>query len=473
MSRAAAGRIDTGRRAVPGGAGRRLPAPLACLLVLGGLLLSVTVHPYGVPPMDDTYIHLTYARNLLQGRFMEFNAGCPSSGTTSPLWTVLAVLPAAAGDSAPVLAMVLSSLVAVSALLAASRRAWALPLMLTGPFLFHASSGMETSLAALVVVVFCLRIGAAAAGRRGLSFLLAVAVLTRPELSVLAVPAVMWLRRRRKGFRATALFLLPAAAAAVLWLAWNLYSTGLPLPASFYAKVLAGGPAFDPVGLAKGLLLASPGLLLLLPFPSVRSRSTSRPEVSLVAPLLFLSALLTQPNGFFQMRYYVPFLVAAAVSVPSRWTRRTGVPPLPLLAVLLALPGVAVLASRRSDASIDVDCIDRNPAILVDRIADDDAVIAAADAGAAGWFTTGPGSPGRLLLDLDALVTPELVSRRGSDRWNLVRGVADFIIAFPVQYRGLLAPTGVGRLEPVAEYRSPRSVICGEDRVGVYRVVTE
>lgn len=44
---------------------------------------------YHIFPLDDTYIHLVYARNLAQGSGFSFNQGEPSIGTTSPLWVII------------------------------------------------------------------------------------------------------------------------------------------------------------------------------------------------------------------------------------------------------------------------------------------------------------------------------------------------------------------------------------------------
>jgi len=40
-------------------------------------------------PLDDSWIHLTFARNLAQGRGFVFNPGEPVAGSTAPLWTLL------------------------------------------------------------------------------------------------------------------------------------------------------------------------------------------------------------------------------------------------------------------------------------------------------------------------------------------------------------------------------------------------
>ena len=40
-------------------------------------------------PLDDSWIHLTYARNLAVFGEWAFQPGKPSAGSTSPLWTML------------------------------------------------------------------------------------------------------------------------------------------------------------------------------------------------------------------------------------------------------------------------------------------------------------------------------------------------------------------------------------------------
>jgi hypothetical protein len=43
-------------------------------------------------PLDDAWIHQTYARNLVRSGGWEFVPGVPSSGSTAPLWTLLLAL---------------------------------------------------------------------------------------------------------------------------------------------------------------------------------------------------------------------------------------------------------------------------------------------------------------------------------------------------------------------------------------------
>ncbi|HSE93995.1 MAG TPA: hypothetical protein VLF19_11870, partial [Methylomirabilota bacterium] len=40
-------------------------------------------------PLDDSWIHLHFARNLAEGAGFSYNPGVPVAGSTAPLWTVL------------------------------------------------------------------------------------------------------------------------------------------------------------------------------------------------------------------------------------------------------------------------------------------------------------------------------------------------------------------------------------------------
>ncbi|MEW5987029.1 MAG: hypothetical protein AB1791_10385, partial [Chloroflexota bacterium] len=64
-------------------------------LVVGAATLAVALYGYASVqgqvgfPLDDAWIHQTYARNLaLNGRW-EYVPGVTSAGSTAPLWTVL------------------------------------------------------------------------------------------------------------------------------------------------------------------------------------------------------------------------------------------------------------------------------------------------------------------------------------------------------------------------------------------------
>src|SRR5574338_791325 len=63
-------------------------AVVALLVVLFYLIVSVRTFGLGFP-LDDSWIHLTYARNLAEHGEWAFRLGERSAGSTSPLWTAL------------------------------------------------------------------------------------------------------------------------------------------------------------------------------------------------------------------------------------------------------------------------------------------------------------------------------------------------------------------------------------------------
>ncbi len=80
----------------PVGRGGRIPwwllaaGFLACLLYFGAQA-SVLSGDLGFP-LDDSWIHLQFARNLAQGDGLSYNPGERVTGSTAPLWTALLAL---------------------------------------------------------------------------------------------------------------------------------------------------------------------------------------------------------------------------------------------------------------------------------------------------------------------------------------------------------------------------------------------
>src|SRR5262249_51687468 len=153
-------------------------------------------------PLDDSWIHLHFARNLAAGAGFSYNPGMPIAGSTAPLWTLL--LGAGAAVASPSLAM--AKAIGVAATLAAAlvtRRAalaWGAPagvalgasiaLIWMGPVTWGALSGMEVSLAALLVAAALLAHAHDRSPDRAAlasAVCAALAVLARPE-ALLLVP---------------------------------------------------------------------------------------------------------------------------------------------------------------------------------------------------------------------------------------------------------------------------------------------
>ena len=58
-------------------------------------------------PLDDSWIHLHFARNIAEGRGFAYNPGVPVSGSTAPLWTLRSRRPFGSRAPRPVLAKAL------------------------------------------------------------------------------------------------------------------------------------------------------------------------------------------------------------------------------------------------------------------------------------------------------------------------------------------------------------------------------
>ncbi|MBU1072534.1 hypothetical protein KKG45_04730, partial [bacterium] len=185
---------------------------------LTGLILAFAVLALGAALLwdyvtDDTWIHLRYARNLLERGEYTFNPGDPTYGSTSPLWVFslvflmkLGLAPLAAARSLGLVAAAAKLIVADRLLvrlpLPAGWRPWLLLLVaLDAWFLRWALSGMETPLAELLMLVL---LGPVAASGPiawvawGATW--GLGSLARPEIALLApcaLPWLLWLQRRR------------------------------------------------------------------------------------------------------------------------------------------------------------------------------------------------------------------------------------------------------------------------------------
>jgi hypothetical protein len=208
---------------------------------------------------DDTFIHLQFAKHLVQGKGYSFNAGEPTNGATSPLWVFLLALAgkllpigvSAPSDpwSTPALAWVAKAyglffhLATIAILVLLGKRlGWgdktSLGLgLLMGVQAWAARwsiSGMETPLAtALVALSLYGLAGVLIHERPGwkTGFMLGLAALARPECAMLAGIAILavWVGARPRPRRALEV-LAGSAVVIVPWLvtAWIWFHTMLP-----------------------------------------------------------------------------------------------------------------------------------------------------------------------------------------------------------------------------------------------------
>jgi hypothetical protein len=450
-------------------------------------------------PLDDSWIHLHFARNLAEGAGFSYNPGTPVAGSTAPLWTL--VLAAGALVTGPGVAMAkalgLAATVGAALVLRRAALAWgaspaaalggAVALVVSGPIAWGALSGMEVSLAALLVAGALL----AHAGERALPAAVAsaLAVLARPEAVVL-VPLLALAGPQRA--RRLTLFALMTAAALAPAVAFSLATVGAPVPATAAAKVegglvgwlagvrepwsraLASRP-WEFVTAWIAWLGSTHWLLPVVLGPAVAAawwRTGSRlglPALVLVVHPLAMALLAPYRDpGFQEGRYSMHLLPVAltvlAVALPRRpvWLERV------LLVAWLA--GAAVLlpgaAGRYAWGVQNINAMQVHLGQWVDRELPRHARLAVNDVGAIAYFSR------RHVIDLMGLVTPEILPYRLQGAAGVVRYVRercpDYVIVFPTWFPELTAQPGL--LVPTYAVRLTRNLVAGGPEMVVYRL---
>lgn len=363
----------------------RVEARAAWIAAVAAVLLAALFVPGPHDfPLDDAWIHLSYAKSVRLGQGLSYNPGDHELGSSSPLWVgLLSVWPIAGDPVRPVqlLGLLLHGLTAwIAAHLglrlgqARATEAQPLPLLsltvLTGvlvaasPTLVQGStSGMEVSLAAALSLA---TVWVAMFGRPGPAVLIgALAVWTRPEvlgLSVaLAVVLVPW--RWRAGTRGACVWApLAAAAGGALalgaWLVYCKVAADQWWPNAQYVKG-AGGGASGLGYLVEQVLPWQPWLVsltgvVLLAVALRRDLAQRRPELLalLLASLgtaiaIALSRPLNPAVLFYESRYFAPFVPLVVVLLPLGLPRER-----PWLGLGLVLP-VAVVCGLQIQALHD------------------------------------------------------------------------------------------------------------------------
>jgi hypothetical protein len=243
-----------------------LAIALAAVAIAWTFAVTVLRHtrPFGLP-LDDSYIYLTYAKQLGRGEpFSYYPGGGYSAGSTSVLWPVLLAPFWALGARGHALVWVSFGLCAalytatcvgcyrlvraiagpVAGLLAAAL------VLAIAPFAWTALAGMEVAFAsALLVAVLILLVRAPREGppSRLLGVCLAAASLSRPEATLLVavIVGVAFVQRlRARQVRAAAWWAAPLAA-PLLWVIANRVLAGNFFPNTGVAKSHFYQPGFD------------------------------------------------------------------------------------------------------------------------------------------------------------------------------------------------------------------------------------
>ena len=420
-------------------------------------------------PLDDSWIHLTYARNLALRGEWAFLPGAPSAGSTAPLWSALLAVGFLL-RLAPYLwtyflgglfLFALAAFVEISARRAQTSYRPRLPLIgLFFAFEWHlawsAGSGMETLLHASLVTMILVLLTEPSPRPLVLGLLTALSVWVRPDGLTLLGPAVLTLSLRGKPVSSLTRFFIGFGFLFGLYLLFNLMLSGNPFPNTFYAKqaeyvAWQFKPLLEKLGLSLLQLLTGPSLVILPGaviwlVKSVRTRDWGTLAGMIwFAGFVLLYALRLPP--YQHGRYIIPAMpilfLWGLLGVANTFQKIAASPLFRVMrmgwVMAIALVSIGFVGLGARAYALDVATIESEmvtTAKWADAHLPPDALVAAHDIGALGYFDR------HKLIDLAGLVSPEVIpflrdEARLANYLNQ-RG-ADYLIAFPSLYPDLAA----------------------------------
>ncbi|MEO8610049.1 MAG: hypothetical protein ABI690_19300 [Chloroflexota bacterium] len=459
------------------------------VVALLSVLLYIKVANGGFP-LDDSWIHQVYGRNLAQTGQWAFVPGVPSAASTSPLFTVLLSIGYRLNIPYTFWTYALGIIALwVAGMLAARMTERLLPkpkyagiiggLAVIGAWhlIWAASSGMETmlfSMWTLILISLSWReldersTTAKDIVLRGVSFgvLAGLATVTRPEGVALAglIGLIMLIVRPQKSWRGVIIWGVSAGVAFMVvispYLLLNLSLTGGLLPDTAAAKQAENAPllAVSYPGRIINFLfhLFAGGQILLIPgmiyfgVVILRQMYENRRALLFLIPLLWAVGLIALyaarlPAPYQHGRYVIPALpsliltgvVGTAYLIQRGQRSTTGRVLSRSLAISTGLAFVyfAFIAGPGVYGQ-DVRIIDEEMVASAHWIADHippEQLLAVHDIGAVGYFAPRP------IIDLAGLVSPEIIPFITDPdplwKWMQDRG-ARYLMAFPDQIPG-------------------------------------
>jgi hypothetical protein len=473
---------------------------LAGAVLLGACLyLAASAWIYRIGfPLDDSWIHLTYARNLALHGQWAFQLGHPSAGSTAPLWTFLLAVGFQLGLAPYFWTYFLGACALFGLAILAERTmrsllpAYRPPLPWVGLFFaaewhlqWAATSGMETLLHALLATVVISMLVTGSRRYLTLGLLTGLSVWVRPDGLTLLGPIALTIFLAEKNtsgrLRALVLCLIGLGSLFVPYLLFNLRLSGTPMPNTFYAKQMEYAswqtrPVAERFVVLVVQLLTGPGLLLLPGAIGAVILAARRRSWGLIAAVLwcggYLALYILRLPPYQHGRYLMPampvfFLLGllgyleferSTLFRRYHWALQTT---WRYSLIVLTLAFVILGARTYGD---DVGLIESEMVVTarwVDLNLPPDAVIAAHDIGALGYFDRHP------LIDLAGLVSPEVIPfirDEGRLAGFLDERNVDYLIALPSFY-----PELTQTAEPIFVSGGKFAPLQGEKNMTVYR----
>jgi hypothetical protein len=419
-------------------------------------------------PLDDAWIHQTYARNLAQNGEWAFRTGIPSAGSTAPLWSALLSIGFLLNLS-PYIWTYFLGILTLFALAVLCE--WAVRKLITsyrprfpwvGFFIacewhlvWAAMSGMETLLHGLIVSTVLILLMTNSPRYLTLGLLTGLSIWVRPDGLTLLGPALMTILLTegdlRSRFSATLRYLIGFGALFGFYLLFNLAVGGTPMPNTFYAKqaeyaAWQARPILERLGeMSLQLLVGSsivliPGVIAWI-IKSIRMRMWGSLAVIIWCfgyLWLYVSRLPVYQHGRYIMPampiFFLLGLLAFAEFDKSKlfaryhWVAQT------IWRGSVCMFAFAFVFLGARSYSQDVAIIESEMVVTANWAAQnlpEGTIIAAHDIGALGYFDN------HELIDLAGLISPEVIPFMRDESQLAVflnEKSADYLIAFPEFY---------------------------------------
>jgi hypothetical protein len=485
------GSIESNWRVDP----RIVIAVAALIAVLFYLLFSATVFRIGFP-LDDTWIHLTYARNLAEHGEWAFRLGERSAGSTAPLWTFLLSIGFLINLAPYIwtyfLGWAVLTLLAVRAenvtrrLLESyqPRIPWVgLFFVFAWHLTWSAVSGMETLLHGYIIFVVLSMLLSGSRRYLALGVLAGVSIWVRPDGVTLLGPILFTAVSQEKSSKsltdALVKSLIGFGALFGPYLLFNLAFSGNPMPNTFYAKQAEYQAYWFAQPLTARLtnyalpILASPSLVLL-------------PGVVLWAKKMFRTRNWT---AIASILWFFGYIAIYFMRLPAYQHGRYIIPAFPILYLWGLLGMIDYVSSANANPRIvfvwqvlsaafcllfsfvaarqnayDVEWVEKEMVQTAKWIQQNiplDALLAVHDIGAIGYFDQ------HKIVDLAGLASPDVVKfirNQGQIAAFLNQRGVDYLVTFPSFYPQLISER---------KYVYPIEVPCmstsGEENICVYQ----
>ena len=425
-------------------------------------------------PLDDAWIHQTYARNLVEFGEWSFIPHQPSGGSTAPLWSILLAPGFLVGLSPLPWTYLLGSIILIVLGLFSEMAVRGLAveynpkfpwvglfIVLEWHLVWAAASGMETLLSGFLVTLILVMLAFGVKNYLLVGLLIGLSVWVRPDLATLLGPAllVVFLNgvKHRNRLKGTLMLSIGFGVILAFYLLFNLLIAGTPFPNTFYAKqaeyaVLLNSPFLTRFSNIALLPMIGAGIILL---PGTiylaADRIRTRDWAILAGMIWFLGYIILYaarlPVTYQHGRYIMPampiyfiwglagmFMIGTIISrFRWKWALMTAWH----ISIGSALFAFWLLGARAY--ATDVAVIESEMVVTAQWVSKNippDSLVAAHDIGALGFFAP------RNLLDLAGLISPEVIPFiRNETRLAhyLDEKQADYLITFPDWYPDLTA----------------------------------